>query len=895
MRKNIFFSSWVWIGILFLAAGVFAINRGAVTGVARTSEGSVLANATVTIFGPLLPAGREFITGQDGAFRFLSLPPGKYTLTITHPEALDYTIEVIVSLDKETQVNAVLTPIGRVAEEVTVVAASPIVDVRSTEINTNWDKEVVQNLPLGRSYASLLQLAPGVADNRDFAPNAGGNKQDNVYLYDGSNITNPHFGYLGANFSEMDIQEVNIKRGALSAEFGRAAGMVTNAITKSGTNQISGSFRFIYEPSQFTWKSRDPNIVTKYDVRTPSVSLGGPMIKDKLWWYVSGNFPYNLTTGRVNNLGSVPDAKFTGYEFFGKISANPHPAHQFVFSFRNNDYKNKNAGIGVNDHPSVAVDGDGLDRIYYFSYTWIITPNTYLDVKYDHVDEKYKSIPITDLGYLPTFDVNNLARMGYFRTTTGYIIGGATASGQYVGGASEYNTQNFYRDEVKIVFSKYLDFRGHSHLIKLGFGFDDGGEYLERIANGWGSIIRTTYAGQAAFRARYYPKQDPQDSRGRTYAFFIQDSATIGQRLTILAGVLLNRDEFSTQTFERRRFLLFDFDQEIQPRLGFTYVLDKKAQDKIYANFGRYYCMDNKSIARAWAPLRIYRRDAYFTLAGALITDFPQPSETGKVILPNLKATYQDEWVVGYSRPITAKWFIDVWGQYRYMKNMLEDYPTVNRETAPSKFVCGNLDGSDRAFGALAKREYRAFTIQVQHPYADRWSLTATYTWSQLKGNWDLDYAPGSALYYASSYLEDGPGLYVSDPNRNGLMAGDRTHVFKLFGTWEFFERATAGAYLRVQSGRPWEARGLDYYGNYYRYLEKAGTRRLETWVNLDAQLSYVIPFGRFRGVVEARLMNVLNTQTVLSRDMRQDQLTFNNPTSYAPPRKFVLSFYINF
>ncbi|MFZ2053639.1 MAG: TonB-dependent receptor [Candidatus Aminicenantales bacterium] len=895
MNKKTILLSLILLGLMGMGSAALAIERGAVTGIVRTTEGTVLADAKVRISGPLLPAGREFLTKEDGMFRFLSLAPGKYKVEITHAEAMDYAIDVIVSLDKETQVNALLTPVGRVAEEITVVAAAPIVDVHSTEINTNWDKELVQNLPLGRSYASLLQLAPGVADNRDFAPNAGGNRQDNVYLYDGANITNPHYGYLGANFSELDIQEVNIKRGALSAEFGRAAGMVTNAITKSGTNTISGSVRLVYEPSGFTWESKDPNLVTKYDVATPSIGLGGPILKDKIWWYISGNVPYSKTTGRINNLGSVPDAKFNSTELFVKLSGNPHARHQFVLSFRNNDSMSRNAGIGVNDHPSVAVDGDGLDRIFYGSYTWIITQNTYLDFKYDHVDEKYKSSPITSLGYLPKFDPNDLAGMGYFRTATGYIMGGATLSGQYVGAGSEYNTQNFSRDEVKLVFSQYLDFKGHSHLIKAGLGFDDGSEFLERIANGWGSIIVTTYGGQPAFRARYYPEQDAQKSRGRTYAFFLQDAATIGDRLTILAGVLASRDEFITETSRRDRFLLFDFDQEIQPRLGFTFILDKKVQDKVYANYGRYSCMDNKSLSRAWAPLRIYRRDAYFDTAGVLLADNPQASETGKVILPDLKPTYQDEFVLGYSRPITTKWFVDVWGQYRSMNNMLEDYPTVNRETAPSKFVCGNLDGSDRAFGAKAERTYKAFTVQVQRPFADNWSLTAVYTWSQLKGNWDLDYAPGSALYYASSYLEDGPGLYVSDPLRSGILAGDRTHVFKVFGTWQFLERATLGTYLRVQSGRPWEARTTDYYGNYYAYLEKAGSNRLDTWVNLDAQISYVIPFGRFRGVIEARMINLLNTQTVLMIDMRQNQPTFENATSYAPPRKFALSFFVNF
>lgn len=893
-KKNRLFVFGVCL-FFFLLSGLYAANRGSVSGVVKTTEGAILADARVRISGDLLPAGRVYVTGKDGYFRFLSLPPGKYKLEVTHPEALDFFLEVIVSLDKDTQVTAVLTPVGRIEEEVTVTATAPLVDVKSTEISTNWDKTVVANLPLGRSYASLLQLAPSVADNRDFAPNAGGNKQDNVYLYDGANITNPHFGYLGANFSELDIQEVNIKRGALSAEFGRAAGMVTNAITKSGSNVLSGSFRLVFEPSEFGWKSKDPTIVTKYDVISPALGLGGPLIKDKVWWYVSANLPQSTTTGRINNLGPVPDAKFSTNEFFIKLNATPHPRHQFVMSFRNSDYDNKKAGIGVNDHPSVAINGEGMDRIYYLSWTWIITPNTYLEIKYNHVDEKYKSVPITDLGYKPTFDPTNLPKIGYFRTATGYIVGGATATGQYVGAASEYNTQNFYRDEVKVVFSQYLDFRGHSHLIKAGFGFDDGGEYLERKANGWGSIILTTYAGNSAFRARYYPEQDSQDSRGRTYAIFIQDQATLGDRLTITAGVLLNRDEFSTKTFERRKFLQFDFGQEIQPRLGFTYILDKKAQDKFYANYGRYSCMDNKSIARAAAPLRVYRRDAYFDLAGNLLADTPQAAETGKVILPDINPMYQDEFVVGYSRPIIQKWVIDIWGQYKYVNNVIEDFPTINRDTKPSTYVYGNLDGSDRAFGAKAKREYKAFTIQLQRPYSDRWSLSATYTWSRLSGNWDLDYAAGTALFYASSYLEDGPGLYVDDPNRNGVMIGDRTHLFKLFGTWEFYKRTILGGYLRVQSGRPWEARGLDYFGNYYRYLEKAGSHKLKTWINLDLQVSHTIPFGRFNGVVEARLMNVLDTQTVLTIDQRENQPTFKDATSYAPPRKFVLSFYLNF
>jgi len=896
-------------------AGLFAQERGSITGVVKSVDGTAVADAVVKISSELLPAGRSFTTGKDGQFRFPGLPPGTYVLIASHPDltSINEKEDVIVGLGKSAQVTVVMVPTGRVAEEVTVAARSPVIDLKSTEISSNWQKQMVEKLPLGRSYSSLWQLAPGVADNRDFAPNAGGNKQDNVFLFDGSNITNPFFGTLGANFSELDIAEVNIKRGAISAEFGRAAGMVTNAITKSGTNQFSGSFRLVAEPASFTGKSRDASIVTKYNRYNPALSFGGPIVKDKLWFYASGNIPRSTTTGRINNLGSVPDAKSVENEFFFKLTANPFPNHLITASIRNNDFKDENAGVGVNDHPDVSVTGNGLNRVLYLSWSWTISQSTYLELKYDHVNNDYKSVPDKSLGYQPTWNSQHPELMGYFQTAAEFsTVGGAKLSGQYVGAGSEYNTQNFFRDELKFVLHQYLDFSGHSHLIKAGFAFDDGGEYLEREANGWGSIIyyptgSSTYDSlkRPGYRARYYPKQAPQDSRGRTYSIFVQDTVSIGERLTLTLGVLANRDEFSTKTSTgKKTFLTFDFGKEIQPRIGFTYMLDKKAGDKLYANWGRYNNMDNRSLSRAAAPLRVYRQDAYFLLAdGSKVYDLPQVSETGKVILPDLKPTSSDEIVFGYSRPFMKYWTVELWGQYRNVKHVIEDYPTVNRLTSPSSFVYGNLDGDLRdingnivATGVTAKRTYTAFTLEVKKQWSDRWSLTAMYTWSKLYGNWDLDYSPGTSLFYASSYIEDAPGLYIEDPLRTGFMSGDRTHVLKVFGTWEFFKNLTLGGYLRVQSGRPWEARMKDYYGNYYMYVEKAGSNRLATWPNLDLQLSYSIPLGgRFQGILEARMMNVFDTQTVMSVDMRSDQPTFRNATSYVSPRKFAVTFYINY
>jgi len=926
--KNIKFLSLILIvGLVYSLAFPQATGtRGSISGVVRSTEGVTLSQAKVRISGPLLPAGREYITTENGLFRFASLLPGKYKLEITHPEMIDLTLEVIVALDKETQVEAIMVPVGRVEEEVTVTAAAPLVDTRSTEISTNIDSKTIQSLPLGRTYGSLIALAPGVAGGR---LNAGGNQQDNVFLYDGSNVTNPFFANLFSSFSELDIQEINIKRGAVSAEFGRAVGMVTNAITKSGTNNLSGSARFVFEPARWYAKFKDPTIITKTDVTRPSLGFGGPFIKDKLWWYLSANLPYSKTTGRVNKWGPVPDSKYPTKEFFLKINATPTPKLQIVGSVRNSSTEGKNAGIGVYDNPSCATNSKSTERIYYFSSTWVISPNSYLEMKYDHVDQKNRDVPVTELGYKPSpFDPTRLDKMGYFRTVTGYMFG-APEVGLYVGAATMYNTQNFFRDELKLVFTQYLDFPGHSHVIKAGFGYDYGGEYLDRIANGWGTVAYVAniapYVGGSSrpgFSARYYPEGSTQKSAGRTYAIFAQDTVTIKQRLTLYLGLLLNRDEYLTfgknefnflvnkdayianaaTGYETRKFY-FDFWDEIQPRIGFTLILDKRASDKLYGNFGRYYALDNKSIARAAAPKRIYYVDAYFELTGGSpIKEIPSAAETGKVIDPEIKPTYQDEYVFGYSRPLfNKKWVVDLWYQYRKVKNVIEDYPLVNygKWAAPSRFIYSHVP--------WAHRYYRAFNVQLQRPFEGKWSFLLMYTWSKLWGNWDLDYA--ESLFYASSALDDCPGLYMTDPNREGILLGDRTHILKIFATWEFWKRTYLGAYFRYQSGAPWQAQGRSWWYSYRTYLEPAGSRRVDPWANLDLQLSHTIPLGRLNAVIEARMMNVFNNQAVLYVDVvkyfnvvtwdpytpKDENPNFGKPTSYASPRRFSLSFYLNF
>jgi len=184
--------------------------------------------------------------------------------------------------------------------------------------------------------------------------------------------------------------------------------------------------------------------------------------------------------------------------------------------------------------------------------------------------------------------------------------------------------------------------------------------------------------------------------------------------------------------------------------------------------------------------------------------------------------------------------------------------------------------------------------------------VDASYTLSRLDGNWDLD-TSGTSIFYSSSYIGDGPGLFPTDPFHQGILQGDRTHVAKLFGTYTLPTKTILGGYVRFQSGQPWEARGFDpVNGTTLMPIEPAGSRRTSSWTNFDLLVAQNIPVGPANVRLEARLLNVFNTQPALTVDRSWclnapcDAITgipasnlnprFGTPTTYAPPRRFLVS-----
>src|ERR1700755_990559 len=220
--------------VLCLGTLARAADTGSVSGAVFDGKGALVADAAVNITGDRLPGGRSAKTDANGMYNFQLLLPGRYTVDGALPGVVPSTRAVSVEVDRDTQVDLVIG-LG-VKEDVTISAAAPVVDMKSTEVNFNYKAETVAALPLQRSYAGLFQLVPGVADNHSsIGPNAGGSRQDNTYMIDGVNITHPGFGTLSTEVNEFDILEFNVKRAGITAEFGRSSGFVANAVTRSGT------------------------------------------------------------------------------------------------------------------------------------------------------------------------------------------------------------------------------------------------------------------------------------------------------------------------------------------------------------------------------------------------------------------------------------------------------------------------------------------------------------------------------------------------------------------------------------------------------------------------------------------------------------------------------------
>ena len=347
MSKNFKFITLIMSLILCFAAMAFGQRTsGNIEGTVTDPSGAVVPNATVTAKSTGSTSGfnQTVTTDANGYFQFPQVPVGTYTVTITGTGFKTSKADVTVVIDKSAAVNAQLE-VGGSETVVDVVADSSVtIDPTDTKIDTNITKQIIEDLPAGTTFSSLLKIAPNVRPEPGGFQIDGASGSENVFVVDGQEVTNFRTGSLDSNFNlpfEL-VQEVQIKSTGYEAEYGGATGGIINVVTGGGNDAWRGNFGASFKPGKLqgdrrTVLSAFPVVVGGVATSNlpgnfeqfqppndggtdffPVASLSGPIIKERLWFSAT-YAPQHLNTIRTidyfsnsNPLlsGSTPAGRF---------------------------------------------------------------------------------------------------------------------------------------------------------------------------------------------------------------------------------------------------------------------------------------------------------------------------------------------------------------------------------------------------------------------------------------------------------------------------------------------------------------------------------------------------------------------------------------------------------
>jgi outer membrane receptor protein involved in Fe transport len=310
---------------------------GAITGYISDNSGAAVADATVTATNPDTKVSSTSATNVDGVYRFTSLLPGRYTINISKKGFKQVTQENIKVDVTDTVRLDMKLDVGSVSTDVTVVSAPPKLQTDSAEISETIHEKEIDTLPTyGRNITRLTLLAPGVSmpsgqldvhpenAGEDFNVNINGaSPNNNSHLLDGVDNTEAIQGYSMLVTSQESVQEVKFTTTNYDAEFGRVGGAVIQVTTKSGTNDLHGSLFEYYRTAGFS--AADPfsqpdgppgNVWNQF-----GASLGGPIVKDKLFFF--GDYQGMRNSLSTSSLYTVPTDAFKQGNFSSLALTNP--------------------------------------------------------------------------------------------------------------------------------------------------------------------------------------------------------------------------------------------------------------------------------------------------------------------------------------------------------------------------------------------------------------------------------------------------------------------------------------------------------------------------------------------------------------------------------------------
>jgi len=891
---------------------------GVIQGKVVDDDGVALPGVMVTVAGPSLIGTQTAYTGSDGSFRLPLLPRGDYTVTFALQgfativrENTEVGVQRTTSLDVQMSLSSV-------EETITVTGRSPIVDIKSTKRSSDYSDELRNALPEFRGTGQdYMNYAPEATPSGGSTDAQGANFfGDNsvAFLIDGVNVSDPSAGSQFPFYSPdfFDVVELTAIGGA--ADSGKYQGVAFNVVTKSGGNEFHGEGNFFYQnntlindntaginqelcPGEDPPCFEPPTIDYRYD---GTFGVGGPLIRDKAWFFASYQGFYESDTTAGVSYAQAEDSD----RFLGKVTYQADADNRLIGSVMSDTFTIYGRPISR----FRTIDQTGLEPSMNITpnITWnaVLSPDAFLEVKYSGFYGYFDLIPFVELPSTQE-DTTNIFTGGYY----GHIA--ADRSRSNVQGSLSYFAEDFAGDHSFKFGAEWErnttvnTFQYNASLMPLTVELDG---VTQSFAAGGLGISYITYLGDPYLAYIYQPNRSAATSVVTPFTLYGQDDWTIANRLTLNLGLRYDR---WTMGFKGGPGLdNLPITNDVAPRIGANLDLFGDGRTSLNAFWGRFYEEFHGTTINDFDP----QQATYYCLewTGSEYTNWCRFNPLTDVGFdPDLTNQYADQFVVGIDHQLTEDLAITARYIRKDNKNMLggEDIGStfvpvevtdIDGETHTLFNPVGGLDifrfltnDPNERFVGKSFREYNGVQFKATKRMSDNWSLIASVLIQKSEGNNFEDTGSLTAT--------DSPNDFAGWP---GESPSSRRFVSKIQGSYDYDHPifgAQFGWIVNWLSGSrtqrtqrftrynlpgggtaPFEQPGLTV------PIDPRGTDTFPAQFKLDLRADKQFELNRGWGTLGLvfDIFNVFNDDTVVRyRSTRVELATFFEPSTIVQPR----------
>jgi len=798
--RRIFLAS---LALLLAFAGANAgfaqgVQTASLTGSVTSNDGQALPGVTVTVTSPALIGERMTTTGVNGDYIFRGLPPGQYTVMFTL-EGMQ-SVERTATLPLGGTARSDATMEVAAAEETIVVTGEAPSALETTTVGANFEAETIEVLPAPvRTPQAIADLSGGV--NRNDTQGVAGQvtiggafAYDNIFMVNGVDVNDRFFGTANNLFIEDAIEETQVLTGGVSAEFGRFSGGVINAITKSGGNQFTGSFRVDYNKPE--WRDETPfeddrGLEREGDLaKIYAATLGGPIIRDAMWFFLAGrqdesSVSYTLFNGYAGT-NQIEEPRYE-VKLTGAIASN----HTIMGSYLTYERKQSDERqVNPLEYAAVSNNSTREQDGFVVSYNGVFTNNLFGELRYSE-----KHFGFRGLGNTATAPFDSVF---YAYGALPGTVGG-TFNAPYFDASDPEDRDN---EQWYGALSYFLSTESAgSHDIKAGI------ELFNDIGIGGNSQTSTGYNPTTDFLTDFDTGDPIYDANGDLQAIWLPYYYTFMYYWVPVRGA---RNELETTSiFVNDRWNLnanWSFNvgvryeqvsstsesgvpkvesDSIVPRLGVSWDVKGDGKFKIdgtyseYAGratgnqFGAAGSAGNPAVAFGWyvGPEGIgndfapgYDLDNYIWLS------LSSPTQTTWVD-PDLKTPRTREYTLGAGMQLPKGGYLKAIYTNRDVSDFIETF--TDRESEVVDVSVGPLTGFQAEVTRFENtndltREYEAVLLQGSYRITDAWMLGGNWT-HELKNDGNFEGEVGQTTQIGSTF-GDYPEVFNSRNYPSGTL-----------------------------------------------------------------------------------------------------------------------------